>query len=131
MTIDSEVKNIYNEILGVLDDDQRAKLGQQLEDLKGLSTEMHTALSKMSELDPETDKDAMERLVKRDIKAVRNNAERLLKQCQQKCPGECESCGATKIDEIAEKIKDYKATIEAQEEDEAKDNVRADLMGFL
>ena len=51
--------------------------------------------------------------------------------CQQNCPGECDSCGAEKIDEVADKLRDYKASLEDLEEDEAKETIRGDLMAYL
>ena len=43
---------------------------------------------------------------------MRNDVRRLLDICQQNCPGECDSCGAEKIDEVADKLRDYKASLE-------------------
>ena len=46
-------------------------------------------------------------------------------------PGECESCGAEKINEVSDKLKDYKLQLEDLEEEEAKEAIRTDLMAFL
>ncbi len=67
----------------------------------------------------------------RDVRGIRNNVKRMLTSCQQRCPGECESCGAEKIDEVADKLRDYKASVEDLEEEEAKESIRGDLMLFL
>lgn len=67
----------------------------------------------------------------RDVKGIRNDVKRLLEACQKNCPGECDSCGAEKIDEVSEKLSDYKESIEELDEEEAKDTIRSDLMAFL
>ena len=52
--------------------------------------------------------------------------------CQQaECPGECDSCGAKKLDEITEKLADYQEQVSNLEEDDAKESIRRDLMGVL
>ena len=65
MSVDAEIKTLYNQILAELDDEARAKLSEELTDLKGVSTDLHEVLSKLSELDPETDKEAIDRLIRR------------------------------------------------------------------
>jgi hypothetical protein len=52
-------------------------------------------------------------------------------QCRESCPSDCESCGAEKIDELKQKLQDYKNTVEDLEEEEAKEVVRSDLMQYL
>lgn len=131
MTIDAEIKALYSQILNELDDEARENLSTELQNLKSISTDLHQVLSKLSSLDAEEDKDAIERLVRRDVRSIRNEVKRLLDQCQEKCPGECDSCGAEKIDEVAEKLKDYKANLEDLEAEDAKETIRADLMQFL
>lgn len=131
MSVDAEIKSLYNQILGELDDDARAKLSEDLQDLKGISIDLHETLSKLASLDPEEEAEAVERVRRRDVRSVRNDVKRLLDICQQNCPGECDSCGAAKIDEVAEKLFEYRATIEGLAEEEAKESIRSDLMGFL
>ena len=65
MSVDGEIKTLYNEILGELDDEAREALSQKLLEHKGFSTDLHEALSKLSELDPEADKEAIDRLIRR------------------------------------------------------------------
>ena len=131
MTVDGEIKALYSQILSELDDEARAKLGEELQNLKAISTDLHEALSKLSELDPELDGEAIDRLIRRDIRGIRNDVKRLLEECQAACPGECDSCGAEKIDEVSEKLKDYKDNLEDLDEIDAKDTIRANLMTYL
>lgn len=65
MTVDAEIRTLYNQILAELDDEERGKLSDELQSLKGVSTDLHEVLSKLSELDPETNKDAIDRLIRR------------------------------------------------------------------
>lgn len=92
---------------------------------------MHDILSKMSELDPVEDAEALARISRRDVRSLYNDVKRLYDQCQQNCPGECKSCGAEKIDEISEKMKEFLEHVEILEEDEAKETIRTDLMAYL
>ncbi len=131
MTVDGEIKNLYGEILGELDEEARAKLFEELQNLKKISTDIHEVLSKLSELDPEVDAEAITRVNRRDVRSVRNDVKRLLDICAQSCPGQCDSCGADKIDEVQDKLKDYLVNLEDLEEEEAKESIRTDLMGFL
>eukprot|EP00095_Tigriopus_kingsejongensis_P007137 maker-scaffold687_size111633-snap-gene-0.26 protein:Tk07137 transcript:maker-scaffold687_size111633-snap-gene-0.26-mRNA-1 annotation:"pollen specific glycine-rich protein grp16" len=131
MTVDAEIRSLYNEILGELDDTAREALSNELQDLKSISTQLHEALSQLSELDPAEDQDAIDKIIRRDVRAIRNDAKKLLDDCQQRCPGECDSCGAERIDQVAEKLADYKANLEDLAEEEAKDGIRSDLMQYL
>ncbi len=131
MMVDGEIKQLYGQILGELDEEARAKLFEELQNLKKISTDTHEVLSKLSELDPEIDADAIARVQRRDVRSIRNDVKRLLDLCKQACPGQCDSCGAEKIDEVADKLKDYLVSLEDLEEEEAKESIRSDLMGFL
>lgn len=131
MTVDAEIRTLYNEILGELDDAARDALSQELQDLKGISNGLHEALSLLSDLNPEEDQDDIEKILRREVRAVRNDAKSLLEDCQQRCPGECDSCGAERIDEVADKLADYKANLEDLSEEEAKESIRGDLMQYL
>ena len=131
MTVDAEIKALYNEILNELDDEAREKLSTELQELKSISSDLHEALSNLSELDPESDAEAIKRIMRREVRGIRNDAKRLQEACQQRCPGECDSCGAEKIDEVMDKLNDYKANLEDLGQDEAKESIRADLMTYL
>ena len=67
----------------------------------------------------------------RDVRGIHNDVKRLLDACQKNCPGECDSCGAEKIDEVTDKLKDYRDSLADLEEEEAKDSIRTDLMAFM
>jgi predicted RNase H-like nuclease (RuvC/YqgF family) len=131
MTVDAEIKTLYNSIIAELDDEARDALSTELQNLKSISTDLHEILSKLSGLNPEEDAEAIDRLIRREVRSIRNEVKRLLDQCQEKCPGECDSCGAEKIDEVSEKLKDYRANLEDLEEQDAKESIRTDLMSFL
>jgi len=131
MSVDAEIATLYNEILAEMDDEKRTELSDKLLQHKGISIDLHEVMSKMSELDPENDKEAIERLIRRDIRSIRNDVKRALDKCQQNCPGECKSCGAQKIKDVSDKLKDYALQLEDLDEEEAKETIRTDLMTFL
>ncbi len=87
----------------------------------------------MVETDPKSEdgKRKIEKLVDRDVTKIRNDVDRQLNQCREKCPSDCESCGSEKIEELKLKLQEYKAILEDLEEDDAKDSIRNDLMQFL
>lgn len=133
MDVDAEIRNLYNLILSELDEEKREELSEKLQDHKQLSNQMHEVLStKLLALrSREGSEDAIERIFKRDVKNIRNDAERMLKNCQKSCPSQCDSCGAEKILELESKLEDYKLTLEADAEEDAKDQIRGDLMNYL
>lgn len=131
MDVDAEIRKLYSTILSTLDDEAREKLSTELQNIKAISTELHSIMSKLSELDAEEDKDAIERIIRRDVRGILNDVKRLLAECLRACPGECSSCGAKKIDEISEKLNDFKASLADLEEEEAMESIRAETMTFL
>ena len=56
--------------------------------------------------DPESEagKKKVEKLVERDVTKIRNEVDRKLDQCKADCPGECNSCGSEKIEELKLKL---------------------------
>ena len=87
----------------------------------------------MIDAEPETDdgKRKIDKLVDRDVTKIRNDVERQLNQCREKCPSDCESCGSEKIEELKLKLQEYKSIIEDLEEEDSKDSIRNDLMQYL
>jgi len=84
MMVDGEIKSLYSQILAELEDEARAELFDQLQNLKQISTEIHEVLSKLSELNPEEDSEAIERINRRDIRSIRNDVKRLVDICKLK-----------------------------------------------
>merc|ERR1740129_796455 len=62
---------------------------------------------------------------------LRNDVERQVSQCKQDCPSECDSCGSAMIEELKLKLQEHKSIIEDLEDEEAKENIRNDLMQYL
>ena len=66
------------------------------------------------------------------MKPIAQFAKELSTQCQQKeCPDQCDSCGATKIDDLVRLIMGFKLEIDTSGEQEAMERVRTDLMTFI
>ena len=82
-----------------------------------------------------TDAAKIQRLVKRDVKKVLREVERLLTQCQLEniCVtsgpgGKC--CEADKLAEIRQKLQDFNDTL-LEGGEEAKVTIRTDLIAYL
>ena len=152
MDIDARIGALYNEILSELDEEKRAGASEELQNLKEISGQLNEVISKMVDADPESEdgKRKVEKLVERDVSKIRNDVERQLDQCREKCPSDCESCGSEKIEELKLKLQvslflnimiwtwiessfsqEYKSIIEDLEEEDAKDSIRNDLMQYL
>lgn len=135
MDVDAQIKDIYTNILEQTDEEERTKQFEELTKLKDISTSLHGVLSKLTGLDPENedDKAKINRVIKREVKSVRSDANRSLDQCIRDCPtsGVCTSCGTEMIDKIMEKLNDYEITLEDLDEEDAKDTIRTDVMAFL
>ncbi len=76
----------------------------------------------MASLDPESEdgKRKIKKLIDRDVTKIRNEVDRQLMQCREACPADCESCGAEKINELNNKLLEYKSILEDLDEEEAK-----------
>jgi len=133
MLIDTRIEELYNEILTELDEEKRTTAFEELTNLKDISLQMNDVIAKMIEEDPESEdgKRKVQKLVDRDVKKLRNDVERQVAQCKQDCPSECDSCGSAKIEELKLKLQEHKSIIEDLEDEEAKDNIRNDLMQYL
>jgi len=133
MMIDQRIEELYNQILTELDEEKRTTAFEELTNLKDISLQMNDVIAKMVTEDPESEdgKRKIQKLVDRDVKKLRNDVERQVGQCQQDCPSECDSCGSAKIEELKIKLQEYKSIIEDLEEEEAKENIRNDLLQYL
>jgi len=129
MIIDQEISRLYNEILSAIDEEKRKTSSDELTNLKEISTQMNDVINRILQEDGNEEK--IEKIVKREVASLRNNVERQLNDCKKRCPNECESCGSEKIKEIKDKLEQFKLIIEDQEEGEAKETVRNELMGML
>jgi len=133
MMIDARIGELYTEILSELDEEKRTVASEELQYLKDISAQLNEVISKMVDADPESEdgQRKISKLVDRDVTKIKNDVQRQLDQCREKCPSECDSCGSEKIEELKLKLQEYKSIIEDLEEEDAKENVRGDLMTYL
>jgi len=131
MTIDQRIGNLYNIILGEVDEGPRTKASDELRQLKGISGSIDVILSQMVE-DPEN-ANKIKRLVSRDCVKVRNEVNRFLEKCAEGCTSfsPCDACGAKRIDEVVEKLGDYNISLITQDEEDARESIRSDLITYL
>lgn len=133
MTIDARTRELYNEILGELNEEKRKVSSDELKNIKDITAQLNDVISEMVEANPDSDngKRKIAKLVERDVSKIRNDVERQLNQCIEKCPSDCKSCGSEKIEELKLKLADFKAVIEDLDDDDSKDAVRNELMQYL
>ena len=133
MTIDARIGELYTEILSELDEEKRTVASEELQYLKEISAQLNEVISKMVDADPESEDGVrkIKKLVDRDVTKIKNDVQRQLDQCREKCPSECDSCGSEKIEELKLKLQEYKSIVEDLEEEDSKENVRGDLMTYL
>lgn len=133
MLIDARIEELYNQILTELDEEKRTTAFEELTNLKDISLQMNDVIAKLVEEDPESEdgKRKIQKLVDRDVKKLRNDVDRQVSQCKQDCPSECDSCGSAKIEDLKLKLQEHKSIIEDLEDEEAKENIRNDLMQYL
>merc|ERR1739838_196144 len=128
--IDTEIKNLYNNIVTSTGEDERQKLFKQLEDYKSLRNTVDDMITKLMS---QTDDEKLKKLVKRSLGRVNTELKTKLKDCQAQCgPGGCESCAADVLYDAVAKMNDYKTFFENTDDEEAKKEfVRSDMIKFI
>jgi len=128
--IDTEIKNLYNSLITAIEEDERQKLFQKLEDYKSLRDTVDEMITKLMS---QSDDDKLKKLVTRGLGRVNTELKTKLKDCQAQCgPGGCESCAADVLYDSIAKMNDYKSFFNNTDDDEAKKEfVRSDMMKYI
>jgi len=128
--IDTEIKNLYNSLITVIEEDERQKLFQKLEEYKSLRDTVDEMITKLMS---QTDEGKLKKLVTRGLGRVNTELKSKLKDCQAQCgPGGCESCAADVLYDSIAKMNDYKTFFTNTDDDEAKKEfVRSDMMKYI
>jgi len=134
MDIDARVGTLYNSILAEVEDEgKREELSTELRQLKAIAGSLDEVLAQM--VDDPNNATKIKRLINRDIQKILREVQRLLELCSQRpdCKGTtlCKSCGADKITEIIDKLDEYNATLGSYEEEDARAQIRTDLITYL
>jgi len=128
--IDTEIKNLYNNIVTTTEEEERQKLFKKLEDYKSLRDTVDDMITKLMS---QTDEGKLKKLVKRSLGRVNTELKTKLKDCQAQCgPGGCESCAADVLYDAIAKMNDYKTFFNNTDDEEAKKEfVRADVIKYI
>jgi len=128
--IDTEIKNLYNNIVTTTEEEERQKLFKKLEDYKSLRDTVDDMITKLMS---QTDEEKLKKLVKRSLGRVNTELKTKLKDCQAQCgPGGCESCAADVLYDAIAKMNDYKTFFNNTDDEEAKKEfVRADVIKYI
>jgi len=128
--IDTEIKNLYNNIVTSTGEDERQKLFKQLEDYKSLRNTVDDMITKLMS---QTDDEKLKKLVKRSLGRVNTELKTKLKDCQAQCgPGGCESCAADVLYDAIAKMNDYRTFFNNTDDEEAKKEfVRTDMIKYI
>jgi len=135
MTIDARVGTLYNNILGELEEADRKKFSDELNQLKDIAGKINQVLSQM--VDKPEDVNKINRLVTRDCKKISREVKGLLEKCNRSpgcSPSEsvCDSCGDKKIGEVIAKLEEYNITlINTSEQGEAAETIRTSVINYL
>jgi len=128
--IDTEIKNLYNNIVTTTEEEERQKLFKKLEDYKSLRDTVDDMITKLMS---QTDDEKLKKLVKRSLGRVNTELKTKLKDCQAQCgPGGCDSCAADVLYDAIAKMNDYKTFFNNTDDEEAKKEfVRADVIKYI
>jgi len=128
--IDTEIKNLYNNIVTSTGEDERQKLFKQLEDYKSLRNTVDDMITKLMS---QTDDEKLKKLVKRSLGRVNTELKTKLKDCQAQCgPGGCESCAADVLYDAIAKMNDYRTFFNNTDDEESKKEfVRTDMIKYI
>ena len=128
--IDTEIKNLYNNIVTTTEEEERQKLFKKLEEYKSLRNTVDDMITKLMS---QTDDEKLKKLVKRSLGRVNTELKTKLKDCQAQCgPGGCDSCAADVLYDAIAKMNDYKTFFNNTDDEEAKKEfVRADVIKYI
>merc|ERR1711892_99099 len=128
--IDTEIKNLYNNIVTSTGEDKRQKLFKKLEDYKSLRNTVDDMITKLMS---QTDDEKLKKLVKRSLGRVNTELKTKLKDCQAQCgPGGCESCAADVLYDAIAKMNNYRTFFNNTDDEESKKEfVRTDMIKYI
>merc|ERR1712130_391632 len=131
--LDDAIADLYTEIIESTDETVRTESLDMLTMLKEQREKIDVHISNLlEEDDPEKIKKYVTSTMRGDILNIKIKYEDCLEaNCKGTSPP-CESCGADKVDEMREKMREYSANLESQREDEdKKEFIREDLITYI
>merc|ERR1711874_966557 len=138
--IDTEIKKLYNQLIGTTEDISRQLFRDLLDTLKqirdgdGGREGIDEIISKMIEAGD--DEKALKSLINSNLKRIIDDLERREKDCTEKC-STCNDCLVNKLRGTIEKMKDLDRNIvnslygEQSEQDRVRQQVREELIEYI
>jgi len=143
--VDEEIKNLYQQIVGSVDDSERQKGFDSLNGFKGIRNQIDEVIkSLLDETPDDCDEDCQKKLkkiVQRNLRGVSSDTKQLLEDCTylNGCvPGAaCEGCAVEVLQDTISRLDGYSTFFTAAQggdqeaEEQAKESIRADMMSFI
>merc|ERR1711936_717408 len=129
--LDDAIADLYTEIIESTDETVRTESLDMLTMLKEQREKIDVHISNLlEEDDPEKIKKYVTSTMRGDILNIK--IEDCLEANYKGTSPPCESCGADKVDEMREKMREYSANLDSQREDEdKKEFIREDLITYI
>jgi len=133
--LDKSIAQLYNDIIKSTNDTEREELVGMLVMLKEVREQIDDHITSLLEFEEDED-EKIKKYVTSTMRGFINGISTKYKDCFEKnqCAGgpECDSCGADKVDEMRDKMREYKSYLDSQrEEDEKKESIRDDLINYI
>jgi len=145
--VDEEIKNLYQQIVGSVDDSERQKGFDSLNGFKGIRNQIDEVIKSLldatkADCDDECQK-KLNKIVQRNLRGVSSDTKQLLEECTyvNGCiPGaDCEGCAVEVLQDTISRLDGYSTFFQDAEEnpddleaaEEAKESIRADMMSYI
>jgi len=145
--VDEEIKNLYQRIVGSVDEIDRQKGFDSLNGFKGIRNQIDEVIKNLlDESKDDCDEDCQKKLnkiVKRNLRGVSSDTKQLLEDCTYAngcIPGvDCEGCAVEVLKDTISRLDGYNNIFRDAEEkagdleaeEQAKESIRADMMSFI
>merc|ERR1712110_46099 len=131
--LDKSIAKLYNDIIKSTDDTEREEHVSMLTMLKEVREQIDEHITNLLE---EEDDAKIKKYVTSTMRGFINGISTKYQDCFEKnqCAGgpQCDSCGAEKVDEMRDKMREYKSYLDSQrEEDDKKESIRDDLINYI
>merc|ERR1711936_1343211 len=131
--LDADIAILYTQIIESTNETVRTESLDMLTMLKEQREKIDVHISNLLE---EEEDDKIKKYVRSTMRGDIINIKIKFEDCLEKnCKGTsvpCESCGADKVDEMREKMREYSANLDSQREDEdKKEFIREDLITYI
>merc|ERR1711892_364430 len=128
--IDTEIKNLYNELVIETNDEKRRESLESLEFYKTTRNSIDEGITKLMTI---SDATRLKKAVRRSLGQVSNNLSTRLSSCKVNCgPDGCDSCAADIIYDSIAKLNDYETFLNSSVDDSAKrDFIQGDMMKYI